>query len=111
VSWEGKRVADYWMQYADWKNREHSWFGSSDEFHIEFFEKRLVVARAYRQGEFAKDDEESLGLFLGSPTYGQHAEPVRYHVGPAFAKIFRCSAEFRLEEARAQFVADNSVAR
>jgi hypothetical protein len=108
VFWQGKRVADYAMWFADWRARPDTLFPDSyDEFYIEFFRDRLIIVRAYRS-EGLESYERGLGMFLGDSSYGQRSEPLRYEIGPAFNEIFRCGPDFSLESARADFVARNA---
>jgi hypothetical protein len=79
------------------------------EFYIEFFERRLVIVRAYRSAPF-ESYKRRLGMFLGDSSYGQRPEPVKYEIGPAFSEIFKCGPDFSLilERARVEFAASNT---
>lgn len=111
--WEKERVADYMMWFNDLSVSGRAWLPDwSDVFFVEFFKNRLVKASAFRSGEFLVSYEDSLGLALGSPSYGQPSprngnrpEPARAQIGPAFDKIFQCRSDAAREKHRADFEA------
>jgi hypothetical protein len=105
--WETKQVVDYVMRFEDQKA---AWIaGSSDVFWVEFLNRKLVRATAFRV-DSSEAYAENVGLALGSASFGQPSPsnnnrpaPVEAHIGPAFSKIFQCSTEGELANARTAF--------